>query len=564
MLVLAPQQLHGSEYGISLRRGRRLSMEDRADAINAYGKNISLFAIYDGHGGADVAELLQAELLKRVASHLDEETGTQQEALVSSFSTLEKMADEMEQADQCGSTAVVALLDESTRQLHLSIAGNSIALLCSMEGPLLLTMPHELSLNEYELQRVRLAGGTVTDHSGGLKKRLAGDLELSRSFGDMRYRHLGLISTPEINRFDLREFQESSSLFLFLLLLSDGVVETLTYDEVCAHAKAQHLGLKRPAPSPPQPPPIVLPSGKISVWSRLMTWITHHLAGLSLPSQTGSLPHCCDCSPRSKCKELPRNRSAQSIAERVSVEAFNRGSSDNLAVIAINLAPPEPHDSLVLPGSLSYTLTTRLASLPSVLDPSVLHGHQSLFSVPYFQFGFWEHLLDDPSPLAMPDAIAMSEVIPCLGMNVGEGAIALRESMDVACSLFNELAVASSIALSLSERRSRVLLSFDGGDVSEKDEEGRERLGSGSFGSVWRAKSKGNHVSSRSLIIVGRRQLSQGSERHISVGFSARRMFPRVVEITLFDSSSTFGRKTKGKARICSWYSPMQERASTI
>ena len=345
-------------------------MEDRVAFNNS--SLASIYGLFDGHGGHEIADALQRDLLDRVLEQLHGHAEPQ-EALFEAFGSMEKMVDEMEEANQCGSTAVVAIVTET--DLFLANVGNSLALLCSEEGPLLLTAQHELSVNEEELQRVRLQGGSVSDHRG--KKRLEGDLELSRSFGDKRYRTKGLISYPEIFHLeDLYRYhgESSSKSFLFLLLLSDGIVESLTYEEVCSQAKAQYLSLSRPALSPPQPPPIVLSSSKVSILNIIQSWLLslssslYDLAiGLLLPLPS-TLPYCCDCESRSKCKNRRTSTSAQSVAERVSTQAFNRGSSDNLAVIAVNLVPSylatNSEAEMVLAGSggrQAYTLYTRLA-----------------------------------------------------------------------------------------------------------------------------------------------------------------------------------------------------------
>ena len=92
--------------------------------------------------------------------------------------------------------------------------------------------------------------------------------------------------------------------------------------------------------------------------------------------------------------------------------------------------------------------------------------------------------MDDDSHIPTSDLLGYQttdmDAFPCLGFNAGDGAIALR-GLEMTCKLVNELVVSSSSQPSSERvRAARGLLSFDG----------EERLGSGSFGSVWRARGQ--------------------------------------------------------------------------
>ena len=76
-----------------------------------------------------------------------------------------------------------------------------------------------------------------TLHDAGGRRRLQGELAVSRSFGDLPYRSAGLIADPELSRWHTVSPEDD-----FLILASDGVFEALSEDQVCSVAAATAAG----------------------------------------------------------------------------------------------------------------------------------------------------------------------------------------------------------------------------------------------------------------------------------------------------------------------------------
>ncbi|EFJ45112.1 hypothetical protein VOLCADRAFT_94614 [Volvox carteri f. nagariensis] len=306
-----------------------------------------------------------------------------------------------------------------------------------------LTTSHDLR-NVEEVRRVAAAGGRVDGPSRpGATPRLMGDLEVSRAFGDLQYRQYGLSTEPDIagpwrigdedmddcgcgstaasfdrNGADCRtdttvatkqsdvadqvKGGESESWFVrrqaggngaarqlapHLLLASDGILETMSPQDVCEHLAAQLTGSREPPLTPAPPPAIALgpvdpeirpseinppqaPSNDSSSQagtSQDAGMATRMARSSESASQsdaaasgvwTAGLPGCCDCDLSAasvQASELDDGaevegpcaaqalrrpsyldrRTVQDAATRLVQEAFNRGSMDNVAAVVI-------------------------------------------------------------------------------------------------------------------------------------------------------------------------------------------------------------------------------------
>lgn len=122
-----------------------------------------------------------------------------------------------------GSTAVTVLVLDDV--LYCANVGDSKAFLCRRTpGERLklcfvpLTKEHSPSIFE-ERKRIEKAGGTVRDG------RVMGVVEVSRSIGDGRFKHCGVISTPDVVRCPLSEND------LFIIMACDGLWKAFTIEE---------------------------------------------------------------------------------------------------------------------------------------------------------------------------------------------------------------------------------------------------------------------------------------------------------------------------------------------
>lgn len=182
-------------------RGR---LEGREDA--------SLYAVFDGHGGALASEFCAQELPRYVLGSEEGWEGATKAALKDAFvktdAAFVKATEGTERLD--GTTALVSIIMGS--KLFVANAGDSRAILVQRGARVVpLSRDHKPSLPD-ELQRITGLGGKVIFWG---RWRVEGILAVSRAIGDM---HLKPYVTPEP---EVTEWEITENDF-FLILASDG------------------------------------------------------------------------------------------------------------------------------------------------------------------------------------------------------------------------------------------------------------------------------------------------------------------------------------------------------
>lgn len=149
----------------------------------------AFFGVYDGHGGAKVADFVGKNLHKYVINQKEYRKGNYIEALKKAFMEIDEVMYDVEslKSEQSGSTAVTVMVREN--QLFCANIGDSRAI-ASVSGKVeRLSYDHKPS-NPEEYERINDAGGWVDCN------RVNGNLALSRAFGDYIFKR-NKIRPPE-------------------------------------------------------------------------------------------------------------------------------------------------------------------------------------------------------------------------------------------------------------------------------------------------------------------------------------------------------------------------------
>lgn len=200
------------------------------------------FAVFDGHGGAQISKTLVEELPGRVLAALqtvNEKDGfAVRNALEATFLKMDEDMYEKHKSKSAwgadpGSTAIVMV--RSGNAVYLANVGDSRAILFDDNGKLVAyTKDHKPS---EEKERIEKAGGTVS-HYG--VDRVNGVLATSRAFGDFQLKKLknvgaytardGPVSTlPDVYQVILRNDQK-----VFAILACDGLWDVFNNETVAS------------------------------------------------------------------------------------------------------------------------------------------------------------------------------------------------------------------------------------------------------------------------------------------------------------------------------------------
>ncbi|NP_001147858.2 Probable protein phosphatase 2C 6 [Zea mays] len=273
------------------------------------------FGVYDGHGGAQVAnycrERLHVALLEQLSrieetacaanlgdmefkkqwekvfvdsyARVDDEVGGNtmrgggEEAGTSDAAMT--LVPEPVAPETVGSTAVVAVICSS--HIIVSNCGDSRAVLCRGKQPVPLSVDHKPN-REDEYARIEAEGGKVIQWNG---YRVFGVLAMSRSIGD-RYLKPWIIPVPEVTIVPRAKDDEC------LILASDGLWDVMSNEEVCEIAR-----------------------------KRILLWHKKNSTSSSSAPRVGD----------------SADSAAQAAAECLSKLALQKGSKDNITVVVVDL-----------------------------------------------------------------------------------------------------------------------------------------------------------------------------------------------------------------------------------
>jgi len=238
------------KFGSSGMQGWRTNMEDtHVNELNFNGDaGAALFAVFDGHGGSEVAQFCRVNLGKLFEATSQFKEGNYAAALERTFFMLDEAILEgwpgslapfrpvgaasrsAYEENSVGCTAVSCFVKDG--KLHVANAGDSRIVLCQAGRAVDLSTDHKPELDS-ERARIEKANGYVRNG------RVNDNLNLTRAVGDFAYKKDKSIPpseqiitvAPEISTQDLLPHDE------FIILGCDGVWDRWTSQEVVDFVK---------------------------------------------------------------------------------------------------------------------------------------------------------------------------------------------------------------------------------------------------------------------------------------------------------------------------------------
>lgn len=224
-------------------RNARPYMEDRYVLCRNVESGTHMGAVFDGHGGAAVADLCSTYVSSLLRHHLLEaplrKEGRKMLVASALVATLRDMDDWALQktsspgSRDCGSTACIVVVESGTGMLTVANLGDSRAVVRWDDGHVLqLTRDHKPDAPE-ERRRIEAEGGQVVYVSG--VARTMGNLSLSRALGDWGERPF---VSPDPEVFGCRLTRGALLLGGGILIASDGLWDVMSSDEAVNMAAA--------------------------------------------------------------------------------------------------------------------------------------------------------------------------------------------------------------------------------------------------------------------------------------------------------------------------------------
>lgn len=262
-------------------QGWRYRMEDAHVTSLNLAPHLHLFCVFDGHGGKEVSsfaanhfgELLlrsphfstdlsqalidtflriddtlqtpqgkeELRALARLSKEEDEKQDNEINANednknnnINSFAKLlsPKGGEEGDIAMMTGCTACVVLIDEDNKLIYFANSGDSRAVLCKKGNAFQMSLDHKPDLF-IEKNRIYKAGGWVSEG------RIKGNLNLSRSLGDLEYKGNKSISKKDqmITAYPDIVIERYTEDCDFIVIGCDGIWDCLTNQEACDYVK---------------------------------------------------------------------------------------------------------------------------------------------------------------------------------------------------------------------------------------------------------------------------------------------------------------------------------------
>lgn len=201
-------------YNITTLQGQRQYMEDTYLVEENFINGLSLYAVFDGHGGDIVAKKCSENLKEVLLENLQETQFNIAISLTKTFIALDEMFD-IAESYMTGTTCLVILRGHDN--IWVANCGDSRVIINAGDSFEQLSFDHKPV--QQERKRIEEEGGTVMNVDGIW--RVSGELAVSRAIGDRRLRPY-VIPIPEITTYSLTPFNK------FIILATDGLWDVMS------------------------------------------------------------------------------------------------------------------------------------------------------------------------------------------------------------------------------------------------------------------------------------------------------------------------------------------------
>ena len=221
------------EFSISLDKNEKYqtNMEDCFCIAKHFEEdtNKSMFCLFDGHGGIQVAKYLSKYFVDYFNRYLEKYPNENTENL---FKKIFKKIDSdikkyVSESNEIGSTGTIIYITKEydpkigmKKMLYCANVGDSRSVLFTNNNCKRITYEHKCS-DTFEDERIKNENGFV------LNNRLNGILSVSRAFGDFNLKGKGLTSEPSIHKTEI-----NTNVNNFVVLCTDGIWDVVNEEDI--------------------------------------------------------------------------------------------------------------------------------------------------------------------------------------------------------------------------------------------------------------------------------------------------------------------------------------------
>ena len=188
--------------------------------LNIEKHNLSLFCIFDGHGGDFVAKYLKENFASNLHKNIKINFSLNfRNILKASIESIDKEFEKFREAENCGSTGTIVVLDNNF--IYCANVGDSKCFyINNKNNAFQLTEDHNCS-NQKEREELKKKGIMI------FQNRVFGSLSLTRTFGDTELKKDGIECNPYIKKI-LIDKEEVK----YIIIASDGIWDVVNKEKL--------------------------------------------------------------------------------------------------------------------------------------------------------------------------------------------------------------------------------------------------------------------------------------------------------------------------------------------
>ena len=198
--------------------------------LNIEKHNLSLFCIFDGHGGDFVAKYLKENFASNLHKNIKINFSLNfRNILKASIESIDKEFEKFREAENCGSTGTIVVLDNNF--IYCANVGDSKCFyINNKNNAFQLTEDHNCS-NQKEREELKKKGIMI------FQNRVFGSLSLTRTFGDTELKKDGIECNPYIKKI-LVDKEEVK----YIIIASDGICDVVSKEKLEEFSKELKSG----------------------------------------------------------------------------------------------------------------------------------------------------------------------------------------------------------------------------------------------------------------------------------------------------------------------------------